>query len=294
MNSNKNLKNIPFGTLTDQLLKRANETFAPMYRHIYKKHWHNNTFTAQMPRSYNYTDWQNGEFETYLPSNNHTGQPLSYSRIAIKIVPEVNTQLLHQHSKKMQQLINPPIGNKIDSELIVIVSPKLASWGFIRAYKHIQAPGFLTAVLITKDKSGPLPIDAVWTRILRFVGNFLNKRITGFLKALGIQRYQLDGKDNNSLYYILCNSAVISRFGDSIRTSLLSLSESLDWIFRRILVAKEELVAESTANKVIEQLKMVNPEQLSKIFCKIRSGLELSLQTGFNRLNPIEVQLLNG
>jgi hypothetical protein len=59
-------------------------------------------------------------------------------------------------------------------------------------------------------------------------------------------------------------------------------------------VAKEELVAESTANKVIEQLKMVNPEQLSKIFCKIRSGLELSLQTGFNRLNPIEVQLLNG
>jgi hypothetical protein len=168
----------------------------------------------------------------------------------------------------------------------------LKSWGFIRAYKHQKKPGYLTTVWIAKDKSGPLPPEVVWVRILRQIASFLNKRITLFLKALKIEPYQRDGKDNNMLYYICCNSAILSPFSHSIVTSLKCMSKTLDSLLRKIWSVKKQIAEESIANKLFSSLKPLNLEQIPKILRLLEEKLLIHVQQRKNNLSIKEQQIL--
>jgi hypothetical protein len=285
-------KQIPFGTYTDKILEYANQTFATMYHKVFKQYWHDNKFFAKMNQNYTTTDWQNGTFETYIPTRDQT-HGLSYYRIAIKLVPEIDKQTLHEEAQKLQQPMHSPTG-QLDSELQIIISPKLKKWGFLHAFRHVQKKGYLTNVYITRSHNQTLPPEVLWVRILRFISEFLNKRILAFLDALKLQPYQWDHKDMNMLYYICNNSAILSRFSHAIRTSIVSMSHTLDVILHRIWSLKDEIGSQTLAKQAIKPLLDLKPDKLKDVFIYIRQELKDNLQRKSNQLNPLEVQLLYG
>lgn len=287
----------PFGEYVDKILGYANQTFATLYHTTYKKHWHNGTFYAKMTQNYTTTDWQNATFETYIPTQDAT-HGLSYYRIAIKILPEIDNQTFHQEAEALRTPLHMPPG-ELNSEFQVIISPKLKKWGFIRSYRHRRdKKGYISNIYITKTldkktgKSLTIPPEVVWIKILRAISTFLDKRLHAFLEALNLHPWQTDHKDNNTLYYICCNSAIVSRFSHSIRTSLSVMSEVLDRLLHKIWAIKEDIGNQSIAKHAIKPLLDLSPEKLADVFVYIRQELKDNLQKSAPKLNAQELRIL--
>jgi len=271
---------IPYGEYADKILDLANQTFTGMYHSIYKQYWHDNKFLAKMNQCYTTTDRENAVYETYMPTaDNPYG--LGFYRIAIKIVPEVNSTTFHQEAEKLRTPLHTPMG-QLDSELQIIISPKLSRWGFIRAYKHNKKPGYLSTIYITKTKDKQTgktyttPPEVLWVKIVRAIATFLDIRLTAYLKTLKIQPYQKDAKDNNQLYYI-CNSVWISRLSHSLRNTLLCLSQSLDHLLHKIWVFKAEIGVQTKAFQCTVEEMRVEITFLQKAIkekCRIENSVE--------------------
>jgi hypothetical protein len=301
--SQQGMQNIPFGEYVDKILELANSTFAVMYHKFYKKYWHDGSFFSKMTQNYTTTDWQNAVFETYIPTRDTT-HGLSYYRIAIKLVPTTNNEEFHDQAYKLRTPLHMPPG-QIDSELIIVISQRINKWGFIRCFNHTpqRTKGYQTNIYITNRREkasktsmgGQLivtPPEVLWVKITRAICEFINVRINGLLKAMKLKRWQLDAKDNNSLYYILLNSAVISPFSHSLRTTLLSLSQTLDVLLHKIWEINEDIGAQNLAKRVIQPLKGLSPGKLTNVWSYIREGLEIELNEQKQRLNPQELAII--
>lgn len=296
-------KSLPWGSYTDKILELANSTFATMYHKIFKQYWHDGKFTAKMTQNYTTTDWQNGLFETYIPTQDAT-HGLSYYRIAIKIVESINSQTFKEEAQKLRVPLHFPPG-QLDSELQVIISQRLNKWGFIRAYNHTKGKikGYQTNIYITnrREKASKTsmggqkiitPPEVLWVKITRAICEFLNHRITKLLEALHLKRWQIGAKDNNTLYYIICNSAVVSHFSHSLRLTIQTLSHSLDYLLHKIWSIQEDIGNQTLAKRAIEPLKGLSPKKLSDVFLYIRQELTRELAQNKPRLNSHELKLL--
>jgi hypothetical protein len=102
-----NVKALPYGCFVDGILEYCNETFSTMYRHIFQKYWHNNTFMAKMPRNYCITDWKNGRYEVYIPTRDSADRNLQYFKISISIMEKVDYETARTETEAMRNgLIN--------------------------------------------------------------------------------------------------------------------------------------------------------------------------------------------
>jgi hypothetical protein len=299
------LQSITFGRYADKILELANETFAPLYRKVFQRYWHDGSFYAKMNQNYTTTDWQNCTFETYIPTTDQT-HGLNYYRIAIQLLPEVNSQIFHEAAQKLRVPTRLPPG-QLDSELQIIISPRLNKWGFIRSFNHTpnKTKGYQTNIYITNRREkasktsmgGNLivtPPEVLWVKITRAIAKFLDIRITAFLKAMKIQPFQIDYKDNNTLYYTYIVSAVLSPFSHSLRTTINSLSHTLDVLLHKIWKLKDNIGSQTLAKQAIHPLKDLNPVKLQEVFVYIRQGLLENLERTTNTLNPLEAAVLYG
>lgn len=303
INTNKIFdNNMPWGNYTDKILELANSTFATMYHKIFKQYWHDGKFTAKMSQNYTTTDWQNGIFETYIPTQDAT-HGLSYYRIAIKIVESINSQTFKEEAQKLRTPLHFPPG-QLDSELQIVISKRLDKWGFIRAFNHTRnkIKGYQTNIYITnrREKASKTsqggqrivtPPEVLWVKIIRSICEFLNKRITKLLEALHLKNWQVGAKDNNMLYYIICNSAILSRFSHSLRLTIQTLSHSLDYLLHKIWSIQEDIGNQTLAKRAVKPLKDLTPVKLKEVFVYIRQELQKNLERK-PQLNSHELQLL--
>ena len=244
-------ENSVFGLFSSRVLELANATFSPMYARIFKKYWHNSMDT-RMTRNYCITKWSEGIYEVNMPTFPRIdGGNLGFSRIIIKVLPEIDRQAAHEQAIEcFEQHIKP--AGVIDSELIVLVAPKRSAKArkerqFIRSFKHEKKPGYLTAVVIN-----PVP-EICLKRILTVVANFLKKRIKALLEKLKIEPWQTDYKEQDTLYYSTLAS-VVESFSYLIATSLRCLSHSLNWILMKIRGLKQEIGRQNVLKMAISKV----------------------------------------
>ena len=292
--STQNLKNVSFGTYTDKILNLANQTFTGLYHKVYKQYWHDNKFFAKMNQCYCTTDNENAVYETYIPTRNQT-HGLNFYRIAIKLLPEVDNQTFREETEKLRTPLRMPPG-QLDSELQIIISPKLKKWGFIRAYKHNPNKGYLSTIYITKErnpktgKSDTIPPEVLWVRIVRAIATFLDKRITAYLTSLHLVKHDYDHIDNNRHYYIESISAVLTRFSLEIRNALLCMSQVLDVLLHKIWSVQAEIGVQNKAFSCsVSQMReeILYLQQAIKAKFKLENNLEVD--KGLNFLNALVV-----
>ena len=186
-----------FGSFTDQILQYANETFSVLHRKFLKQTWGDNNFSAKLRNNQCATDWQNGRYEVYIPTRDRADWNLSYYRIAIQVLPEVSNRTKRQEAYKLMKRQIEPVGD-VESELLILVAPRQASWGLVRGFKHQTTRGYFTGIFVNRSP------EIIWKRILDHIANFMVKRIEGFMLKLGFESWVwrwLLVKDTNLLYY---------------------------------------------------------------------------------------------
>jgi hypothetical protein len=294
---------IPWGSYVDKILEQANSTFATLYRKVFKQYWHDGKFTAHMAQNYTSTDWKNGVFETYVPTRDTT-HGLSYYRICLKLVESVNVEEFHQQVEELRHPTHAPVGI-IDSELIIVISQRLNKWGFIRAYNYTpnKERGYQANIYITnrREKASKTsmggkrivtPPEVLWVKIVRSICEFINTRMNALLKSLHLERWQLGVKDNNTLYYMICNSAICSRFSHFLRLTIQSFSHTLDVLLHKIWSIEEDIGNQNLAKRAITPLLGLSPDKLTEVFRYIREKLKIDLSENKPRLNTQEKAIL--
>jgi len=228
---------------------------------------------ARMTRSYHTTEWNEGVYEVNIPTFVHLdGNNLGYSRIIIKVLPEIDTQTAHEQAIECFRHRADPAG-VIDSELICLVAPRKSARAWrrkeklIRGFKQEPKPGYLTGVFIG-------PPEICMLRIGKVVANFLKKRIKALLEKLKMEPWQCDYKGEEHLYYTnVCS--IIESFSYVIATSLRCLSHSLNWILMKMRGLKQEIgrqnVLKMAISKVgdlktiLQGVKLENPQILGDL-----------------------------
>jgi hypothetical protein len=136
------------------------------------------------------------------------------------------------------------------------------------------------------------PPEVLWVKITRAVCTFLNTRMNALLTSLKLERWQLGVKDNNTLYYICVNSAILGRFSHFLRLTILSMSHTLDVLLHKIWSIEEDIGSQNLAKRAIKPLLGLSPDKLTDVFRYIRQGLEVDLSKPRGRLNPQEMAIL--
>jgi hypothetical protein len=184
MVSEQNLKNIPFGQFSDQLLSYANQTFSTLHHKFLKEIWGDNKTTNKLHSNQCTTNWQEGTYEVYIPTRDSVENNLQYSRIAIQILPEISESSKYTQAYKLMNHQKEPLGI-VESELLVLIGYKQNKPGIVRGFKHRNKPGYFTGVFVSRMRSPEL----IWKRIIDHIQNFIQKRLDGFMSALGFETW---------------------------------------------------------------------------------------------------------
>ena len=178
----------------EEVLELFQRGFAPIYQTITKPLWNNTSF-ARVRRRFYHLDWEEDVAEEYIPIAPDQGRNMSYLRVAVKVVPQLDRETIEE---LLPSLATPKtrIPGILDSELLVFVAPKLSKnqlqrvkrdfWrGLLRAFRHKPKPGHLTAVIINNSP------EICLKRLLSLLANFLQKRLQNFYEAIKIPRYKI-------------------------------------------------------------------------------------------------------
>lgn len=284
------LREEPYGSYVDRMLELCNETFSPLYHHVLKQYWHNNVLQARMPHNQVVTNWQDGKYEVYIPTRDSLDRNMQYYRVVIHVVPELDRDLAKRESITLQTPLNIPNGI-IDSELQVVVAPTRTAKArkerqFLRGFRHIPKPGYLTAVVVCK-----IP-EIAFKRILTLMSKFIEKRILKLLESLNFYPWQHDYSKLERFYYTY--TYIVEKFGYSLASTLKCFSHVLNWINGKVKAVKREIGRQSMVKMafqkvrelkpILKELKIVNPallEQLEKAL--------VATQTNYNRPKPREI-----
>ena len=260
------MKIFNYGSYVDDLLGMANKSFSVMYNKIFKNHWHNNRFTANMARNYVHTDWQNGTYEIYMPTAPNPTYNLNYMRVAIKIVKPGTKEQLHQDAVELHKQKITPAGH-VDSELLIVITPNQYHRGIIRGYKHHKQRGYLTAFIVTK-----IP-EIAMKRIFTLLATFYKRRTQQFLKALGVEApWKYDYNQFTSLYY-----TVIERYSYVMRLMLQSFSDSYEWFRSCIKLVFNEIGVQNMVKAQIKELRHKNYDDQAEILHRVAERLKIPM-----------------
>lgn len=281
-------RNHAFGDYADKVLKFANETFSTMYQKIFKPYWHDGRFMAKMSQNYASTDWQNSTYEFYVPTRDSVSNNLQFYRVIIKVVDSLDRESVHTESIQLQKPLKYPSGI-IDSELIVVVSPKLKQRGFVRGFKHIKKPGYLTAAIVAKFP------ELAFLRILKIMANFFDRRIKAFLAKLDFdtefQPWKYDYKKSEQFYYMML-TGIIERYSHTIALSLRCFSHVLAWIKGKIKSLYHEIGLQNMAFQALKALKPVeNCSQKDKIAILRKIEAILGVSSKQRKAQPIKREI---
>jgi hypothetical protein len=304
MSSEQNLKNISFGQFSDQLLGYANQTFSTLHHKFLKEIWGDNKTTNKLHNNQCFTNWQDGTYEVYIPTRDSLEYNLSYYRIAIKIQELNSNDSKHAEAYQLMNHIKEPLG-AVESELLILIAPHQDRWGLVRGFKHRKVPGYFTAVFTNTSP------EIVWKRVLDHVGNFIQKRLDGIMKALELpvwlwkwaqnktsewnhtegQPYHhifVDGhsetvtppknerhhslEDKYLLYY-----RILENYSLVIRQSVLTFFEFYRHIRRQMVEVLKEIGIGNTVKQAIKPLLGLNHAELQRVFNGIRANLQISL-----------------
>jgi len=257
-----------FGVFTDRILQLSNETFSTLYKNVLKQYWHDGRFMAKMSRNYAHTDWPKGIYEVYIPTRDDPAMNLRYYRIVIKVLPNIDAESAHVESVIQQAPQQTPMGI-VDSELIVLVAPHLKRRGFIRGWRHIKHPGYLTAVVVSK-----IP-EIAFKRILTLVANFLEKRIDKLLEKLGFQPWEYDYIKKEEFYYKSVRS-IIEQYSHLIAVTLRSFSHVLAWVKGKIRSVLHEIGLMNMAQQALRPLRQLSRKDQISVLERIKAVLMLS------------------
>jgi len=273
-----------FGVFTDRILQLSNETFSTLYKNVLKKYWHDGSFMAKMSRNYAHTDWPKGIYEVYIPTRDDPAMNLRYYRIVIKVLPNIDAESAHVESVVQQAPQQTPMGI-VDSELIVLVAPHLKRRGFIRGWRHIKHPGYLTAVIVSK-----IP-EIAFKRILTLVANFLEKRIDKLLEKLGFQPWEYDYIKKEEFYYKSVRS-IIERYSYVIAVSLKSFSHVLAWVKGKLRSVLHEIGLMNMMRQAFKPLNQLSRKDQILIVQRMCAtlGLPLKIQSRTGTVTQMEAR----
>lgn len=262
-------KFINFGEYTDKILQYANETFAVMHHKFLKNIWGNNNIINKLHHNQTFTDWQNGRYETYIPSRDNPEYNLSYNRIVIQVQTENSNDTKHETAYKLMKHLKKPLGN-VESELILIIAPRQDRWGLVKGFKHRNKPGYFTAVYTNKSP------EIVWKRILDLLLNFTNKRLDGFMKSLGFEKWVWKWAQNKGYDYLYYT--ILENFSYSLRQSVLTLTRLYKHFKDCMKGVLKDIGVANVAKQVIKPLKTLDFDSLSRVMSKIREELQIRIE----------------
>lgn len=238
----------------DRIMGLCNTAFSPMYRKVFKGYWHTSMISRVKKNQVN-TNWSSGEYEAYLPTQENMDRNMNHYRIMVKVLPEVDRDIIKAHLKDLMRPRVQPCG-AIDSELIVFVAQKRTDKGirerqFLRAFNHsppihlnFRTPGYRTAIIISK-----VP-EIIVKRLLMIVANFLKVRLQKLLKALKLEPWMIDYIKEERLYYM----NKIEHFSPSITTMIKSMSHAFNWVFTKLREVTREIGRQNMVHSVIEPI----------------------------------------
>jgi len=240
-------------SFADRILDHCNHSFSSMYYYIFKKYWHTH-LEARMPRGYFVTNRNMGIYEVYIPTRSNRNVNMQYYRIVIKVVSELDHDLVKAESKTVRIRQVQPNGI-VDSELICLIAPKRSEKAreerqFLRGFRHIKKQGYLTAIIIN-----PVP-EICMKRLLMLIATFLKRRLKKLLEKLNFQPWQYDYRRGEHFYYSYL-ATIIESFSYSIAQTLRCFSHSYAWIRKQLKRVMYEIGRQSLVRVKLKKLEKV-------------------------------------
>ena len=259
------LKLKTFGSYTDQILQYANETFSVLHHKFLKEIWGDNKTTAKLHHNQCFTDWQKGVYEIFIPTRDNVEHNLSYYRIAIKVLPEISQELKLTEAQALSNLIKQPLGI-VESELLILIAPRQNKWGLVRGFKHLNKPGYFTAVFVNKSP------EIVWKRVMSHILNFIAKRLDGLMAALGFETWVWKWILSKRNTYC-SNIRILENYSYVIRQSFETLVLLYQHFKDKLRLVLGEIGAENVALAVLRPLKALRMDELARVFTIVRETL---------------------
>ena len=233
----KSFRESGFGEFADRLLELCNHFFSPMHARVFKKYWNNGVF-SRVKRNYCTTLWDESIYEVYIPTRENIECNMEYYRIVVKVVPEVDRDVINRERLELRRQVIKPAG-VVDSELIAIIAPRRSGEArrrgeFFRGFRHARRPGYLTAIIVDGSP------EECMRRLLKLIIKFLDTRIKKLLERLSIKPWRLDYAEGNRFYYIAV-SYIVERFSLSIANTIRCMSYTLGWLRRRLKRIEAEI-----------------------------------------------------
>lgn len=259
------LKLKTFGSYTDQILQYANETFSVLHHKFLKEIWGDNKTTAKLHHNQCFTDWQKGVYEVFIPTRDNVEHNLSYYRIAIKVLPEISQETKLTEAQALSNLIKQPLGI-VESELLILIAPRQNKWGLVRGFKHVNKPGYFTAVFVNKSP------EIVWKRVMAHILNFISKRLDGLMRALGFETWVWKWILSKRNTYC-SNIRIVEHYSYVIRQSFETLVLLYQHFKDKLRLVLGEIGAENVALAVLRPLKALRMDELARVFTIVRETL---------------------
>lgn len=291
-----------FNDFSDTIIGYANTTFSPLYARVFKRYW-DNEFYARMKHSFFYSNFDFGLFEFYVPTFASPELNMKYSRIAIKVVPELDDEIYANAIEELRtrRVSDPRTFNRggppgqVTSESLFVVGRKLSA-KFLKLYladKERSKKGlkkkmdwYLRAKKLTPPEAVPnvraMPIIAreperVMKRLLEIVMGFFDESTRKMCESfhLNVQRirkpYRTQFKVSTTYYrtfYSTCSLHLEEIGLSSLANGVLCLAETLDWLCQKRAEIIAEMARQSNVMRAIAKIDPIKPlirelEQLS-------------------------------
>jgi len=271
-----------FVDFNDSVTGFANTTFSPMYARVFKKYW-DNEFYARMHHSYFYSNFNFGLFEFYIPTFESLDNNMKYSRIAIKIVPELDDEIYAKAIEELRtkHVSDPRTLNKggpaglIDSESLFVVARKLGPKALEkwredrdRSKKGLKKKmdWFLKAKRLTLPEVVPnirvFPIitkvpEIVLKRLLTILIKFYEKRLKAFYESFNLDSLSSDYSESSLVYSI---SHILESKGlGFLSNAILCLNHSLNWLRQKRTQIIAEMARQTNINRTLAKISEIKP-----------------------------------
>ena len=247
----------PFGLYGDRVIEILQHVFAPMYKKVWEPNWNNSIF-GEMKRPYYFYSFMDGVYEVYVPIGPDGEAFMHYWRIVVKVFEEIDHATIRKEQRMMEIPWITPVG-VIDSETIIYVAQrpteelksqirKNGRKAYLRGFRHIRKRGYFTAIFINEAP------EIVMNRLLRFLKNFLEKRINGLLDKLKLPSWMFKEDLKKGNIESLLNNRLIESYSITIRTILKNMIETLYWFRDKIKWLYTEIGKQSVLKRQIEEV----------------------------------------
>lgn len=282
-----------FKDYKEEIIGLANQTFSETYEKIFRELYNNNVHNANLPRNYNFSSIQHGEYHAVIPTI-LTPDGLQYSNIIIKVLPEITQETAKTEAEKLHKLYLNTVPAKQDSELIVLIALQRHSW--TRGFKHINNPkgGYLTSIFVAGDKHITSP-NELWRLLMqKVIIPFYEKRLKLYLDSFGLlEKLRAETVTLTNVYYR--SSIIIDAIDYSKSLFVKGVSHLLNWFNCKVKwfaeVFKTQMVTRQIEKKALEHCKPLKlkhriqskRELIAKLQASLDADVKMSLQLQQNK-----------